>query len=112
MEERYQPPGWVGFLLPVLREQLGKLPTRSAHQRLSLGRREPLLPEILQDLKHDVHVVVVIRVRHAKPLGFARVSSNLIVDATEGTGHCQRQRPVPLQFYPTAKGGKVSFRDM
>ena len=61
-EERYQPPGWVGFFLPVLREQLGKLPTRSAHQRLSLGRREPLLPGILQELTHDVHVVVVIRV--------------------------------------------------
>ena len=46
----------------MLCEQLGKLPTRSTHERLSLGRREPLLPEILQELTHDVHVVVVIRV--------------------------------------------------
>ena len=46
----------------MLCEQLGKLPTRSTHQRLSLGRREPLLPEILQELTHDMHVMVVIRV--------------------------------------------------
>ena len=45
----------------MLCEQLGKLATRSTHQCLSLRKREPLLPKILQELTHDMHVMVVIR---------------------------------------------------
>ena len=63
LEEGPQPLGWIGVLLPVLREEFGELSPGRLHHSLAVVRGEPLVPKVLQQLAHDVHVVVPVTIQ-------------------------------------------------